>query len=135
METFTSRLNETTIFIFSQSFNNNLLCFWDYNFIRCHFFGSRYRQSQKEIAQLIKQKVNGKILSVDDLGRGSISLILLTDSNTRYITTGLPIAWEIEKFEIRKGDSLHKNYNSNKIFFFRKTPNGYVQVGNAEIWR
>ena len=99
------------------------------------FFGSRYRQSQKEIAQLIKQKVNGKILSVDDLGRGSISLILLTDSNTRYITTGLPIAWEIEKFEIRKGDSLHKNYNSNKIFFFRKTPNGYVQVGNAEIWR
>ena len=99
------------------------------------FFGSRYRQSQKEIAQLIKQKVNGKILSVDDLGRGSISLILLTDSNTRYITTGLPIAWEIEKFEIRKGDSLYKNYNSNKIFFFRKTPNGYVQIGNAEIWR
>ena len=90
------------------------------------FFGSRYRQSQKEIAQLIKQKVNGKILSVDDLGRGSISLILLTDSNTRYITTGLPIAWEIEKFEIRKGDSLYKNCNSNKIFFFRKTPNGYI---------
>ena len=99
------------------------------------FFGSRYRQSQKEIAQLIKQKVNGKILSVDDLGRGSISLILLTDSNTRYITTGLPIAWEIEKFGIRKGDSLYKNYDSNKIFFFRKTPNGYIQIGNAEIWR
>ena len=97
------------------------------------FFGSRYRQSQKEIAQLIKQKVSGEILSVDDLGRGSTSLILLTDSNTRYITTGLPIAWEIEKFEIRKGDSLCKNYDSNKIFFFRKTPNGYIQIGNAEI--
>lgn len=98
------------------------------------FSGIKYRQSQKEIAQLIEQKVSGKILIVDDLGRGSISLIVLTDSNTQYATTSLPIAWEIEKFGIRKGDSLFKTYNSNRFFFFRKTTNGYNQIGEAEIW-
>jgi hypothetical protein len=97
------------------------------------FFVMKYRQSQKETAQLIEQKVSGKIIEVDDLGKGFVSLIIITESNTRFETTGLLIASEIKKFGIRKGDSLFKASKSDNILFYRKNANGYKQIGEAKF--
>ena len=85
------------------------------------FFRSKYLIYRQSITELISQEINGRVINLKAEGKGSY----FVDFGTAQIHS-LPIAFQIEKYNITIGDSVYKMKGSTTIIFF-KTKNGKTQ--------
>jgi len=74
---------------------------------------------------LIGQEINGVIKSMKDESRGSYFLEIKTEKELLSIHS-LPVAWEVQKYNIQVGDSVSKKANS-RIMNFYKLKNGAME--------
>lgn len=89
------------------------------------FFRNNYVEYKKEITELIEKEIQGKIKNLKNENRGSYYIEISTLNGDIKIHS-LPIAWEIEKYNIQIGDSVSKEANS-KIMSFYKAKNGVFE--------
>ena len=82
------------------------------------FFRKNYLSHKKEIMELISKEIKGEISDLKNENRGSYYIKI-----KNYKIHSLPIAFEIEKYNIQVGDSVSKKANSN-IMTFYKNNNG-----------
>lgn len=96
------------------------------------FFTRKHIDYEDELNSLIAKEVNGSIIALKDKGRGTYYLEIKTLSGVFEISS-LPIAWEVEKYNIQVGDSLSKKANSKKMFFYKKKNGIYIKYCDYEI--
>jgi|GEM_PF-2091856 hypothetical protein len=85
------------------------------------FFIKKNKTHNREIKELIRMELNGRINILENINRGSYNLKIGT-----YKIHSLPIAFEIEKYNIQIGDSVSKEANSRIIKFY-KNKNGVFE--------
>lgn len=83
------------------------------------FFTKIQSKHNLEILIFQNKNINGKIVKLNDLSRGMYSLTIINEGLV-YETPSLPIAFEVEKYNIKIGDSLYKDSNSKSVTFFKK---------------
>ena len=86
------------------------------------FFRDNYIKQTKKITEVIKKEIQGKIKDLKNENRGSYYIEISTMTEEIKVHS-LPIAWEIEKYNIQIGDSLSKEADS-RIMTFYKFKNG-----------
>jgi predicted membrane protein len=89
------------------------------------FFSNNYVEHKKEIKELIEKEIQGKIQGLKNENRGSYYIEVST-LNGNFKIHSLPIAWEIEEYNIQIGDSISKESNS-RIMTFYKAKNGVFE--------
>lgn len=75
-----------------------------------------------EMHFLIKTEIKGTILVLKNEQRGSY-YIEIKSKNINHKIHSLPIAWEVDEYDIKVGDSISKEADSRMMFFY-KTNNG-----------
>jgi hypothetical protein len=84
----------------------------------------RYFKAKTVTNTLIRQEIDGVIKSMKDESRGSYFLEIKTGKGLLSIHS-LPVAWEVEKYNIQVGDSVSKKANSKTMNFY-KSKNGVM---------
>jgi hypothetical protein len=96
------------------------------------FFRNNYLKHENVITELIEKEIQGKIKGLKNENRGSYYIEISTLNGDIKIHS-LPIAWEIEEYNIQIADSVSKEANS-KIMTFYKFKNGaYEKCCEYEI--
>ena len=85
------------------------------------YFRKNYIHHKREINALIGKEINGQINILENKNRGSYNLKI-----GDYEINSLPIAYEVEKYNIQLGDSVRKKANS-RIMIFYKNKNGVFE--------
>ncbi|MBO9634968.1 MAG: hypothetical protein J7578_17795 [Chitinophagaceae bacterium] len=85
------------------------------------YLRKNYLLHKNEINDLISKEVNGQINILKNKNRGSYNLRI-----GNYEINSLPIAYEVEKYNIQLGDSVRKEANS-RIMIFYKNINGVFE--------
>ena len=84
-------------------------------------FMTKKKTHDREIKELIRIELNGRINVLDNMNRGSCDLKIGT-----YKIHSLPIAFEIEKYNIQIGDSVSKEADNTTMKFY-KNKNGVFE--------
>jgi hypothetical protein len=92
-------------------------------FLRKNYLGHR-----SEIKDFISKEINGKIDKLEDNGRGTYTLGI-----ENVEVPGLPIAFEVHKYNIQIGDSISKQSYSPKIKFYKSERGVFVYLFEFEI--
>lgn len=96
------------------------------------FFTKIQSKHNLEIKNFQNKNINGIIIHLNDLSRGTYSL-KIKDEGIVYETPSLPIAFEVEKFNIEIGDSLFKDSNSSTLTFYKKKKGIFKELFKYEI--
>lgn len=97
------------------------------------FFARNFFRHQEELKQFLKTDVQGIIIKLDDLTRGSFS-IEIRDNNNNYILPELPIAFAVKKYNVKVGDSLSKHANSKFITVYKLNNRIYEERCVLELY-
>lgn len=89
------------------------------------YFYNNYRKHQEDIKNLVKEKLNGRIKTLTNLHRGSFFIEIKTQNQT-FEKHSLPIASYVEKYNIKVGDSVSKEENDRKLYFYKRIKNKEV---------
>ncbi len=96
------------------------------------FFRNNYLKHEKEITGVIRKEIQGKIKDLKNENRGSYYVAISTLKEDIKIHS-LPIAWEIEKYNIQVGDSVSKEANSKLMTFYKFKIGAYEKCCTYEI--
>lgn len=96
------------------------------------FFTKIQSKHNIEIKNFQNENINGIIIHLNDLSRGTYSL-KIKDEGIVYETPSLPIAFEVEKFNIEIGDSLFKDSNNSTLTFYKKKKGIFKELFKYEI--
>jgi predicted membrane protein len=78
------------------------------------YFRKNHLYHKREISDLVSKELNGQINILENRNRGSYNLQI-----GNYKINSLPIAFEVEKYKIKLGDSISKEANSHIMIFYR----------------
>lgn len=92
------------------------------------YFRKNYFHNKKETNALIRKEVSGQINMLENINRGSYNLKI-----GDYKINSLPIAYEVEKYNIQLGDSVRKEANSRIMIFYKNTNGSFEKYCEYEI--
>lgn len=92
------------------------------------FFRKNYLHQKREIKRLKSQKINGQINILENKNRGSYNLQI-----GNYKINSLPIAYEVDKYNIQLGDSVSKEANSTLMIFYKNKNGSFEKYCEYEI--
>ncbi|MEN9639360.1 MAG: hypothetical protein RLZZ262_1228 [Bacteroidota bacterium] len=92
------------------------------------FFRKNQIAHQRETKELIGKELYGKIKILENMNRGSYDLKI-----DNYEIRSLPIAFEIQQYNIQVGDSMSKEANSNIIKFYKIKNGTFEKCFDYEI--
>ena len=96
------------------------------------FFRNNYLKHKNVIAEIINKEIHGKIQGLRNENRGSYYVEISTLNGDIKIHS-LPIAWEIEEYNIQIGDSVSKEANSKLMTFYKFKDGAYKKCCEYEI--
>ena len=86
-----------------------------------------YLKYQKEVAELQKKEIHGKLIGIGDLNRGDFEVKIKTAKKI-FITTTLELGDNIQNGNVQLGDSVSKGANMDFIYFYRLKKGKYFEV-------
>jgi hypothetical protein len=92
-----------------------------------------YLKYQKEVAELQKKEINGKIIWLDDLNRGYFELKIKSAKN-KYLTPTFILGSAVDEGKVKIGDSISKNSNNNLVYFYRLRNGKYLETHRFIIY-
>lgn len=92
------------------------------------YLRKNYLHHKNEINDLISREINGQINILKNKNRGSYDLKI-----GDYKINSLPIAYEVEKYNIQLGDSVRKEANSRIMIFYKNIHGVFEKYCEYEI--
>ena len=92
------------------------------------FFRKSYLNHNKDMTVLVGKELKGRISDLKNQNRGSYYVEIKNDK-----IHSLPIAFEIEKFNIQVGDSISKEAKSNIMTFYKNKNGTFIKCCDFEI--
>jgi hypothetical protein len=96
------------------------------------YFTRNYLSHSSELKSLESKEINGRIVALKDENRGSFYIEIETIQETHRMHS-LPIAWEIEKYNIQVGDSVSKEAGSRTMIFYKLKDGIYKECFKYEM--
>ena len=91
-----------------------------------------YYENTNEYKALVKKVIKGRITDLKDETRGSYYLKIKSFNNTIRLHS-LPIAWEVEEFNIQIGDSISKDAKSKKFVIYKQKNGRFKKICEFEM--
>jgi hypothetical protein len=93
---------------------------------------SNYYENTYEYKSLVKKEIKGRIIDMKDESRGSYYLKIKSLKSTSELHS-LPIALDVEEYNIQIGDSVCKEAKSKKIAFYKLKNGIYKKIALIEF--
>ena len=91
-----------------------------------------YYENTYEYKSLVKKEIKGRIIDMKDESRGSYYLKIKCLKSISELHS-LPIAWDVEEYNIQIGDSVCKEAKSKKIAFYKLKNGIYKKIALIEF--
>lgn len=91
-----------------------------------------YYENTNEYKSLVKKEIKGRIIDMKDESKGSYYLKIKSLKSTSELHS-LPIAWDVEEYNIQIGDSVCKEAKSKKIAFYKLKNGIYKKIAIIEF--
>jgi hypothetical protein len=91
-----------------------------------------YYENTNEYKSLVKKEIKGRIIDLKDESKGSYYLKVKSLKSTSELHS-LPIAWDVEEYNIQIGDSVYKKAKSKKIAFYKLKNGSYKKIAIIEF--
>lgn len=91
-----------------------------------------YYENTYEYKSLVKKVIKGRIIDIKDETRGSYYL-KIKSSESIFELQNLPMAWEVEEYNIQIGDSISKDAKSKKNVIYKQKDGRFKKICEFEI--